>query len=71
MAEPLDPASPAARWWMDRAALLDAATVPAVTELLEGSEACVVRPDRYVMIRGTIDEVTSFAATALGSEPSV
>jgi 3-(3-hydroxy-phenyl)propionate hydroxylase len=71
MAEPLDPASPAARWWMDRAALLDAATVPAVTELLEGSEACVVRPDRYVMIRGTIDEVTSFAATALGSESSV
>jgi 3-(3-hydroxy-phenyl)propionate hydroxylase len=70
-AEPLDPASPAARWWMDRAVVLDAASTPAVTELLEGCDACVVRPDRYVMVRGTVDEVTSFAASALGSVLSV
>ena len=47
----------------------DAASTPAVTELLEGSDACVVRPDRYVMVRGGIDEVTDFAARALGSAP--
>ena len=70
-ANPIDPASPAARWWIDRAAVLDAATVPAVAELLEGADACVVRPDRYMMVRGTIDEVTSFAVAALGSESSV
>ncbi len=46
--------------------VLDAAATPAVTELLDGNEACVVRPDRYVMARGTVDEVTAFAATALG-----
>ena len=70
-ADPLDQSSPVTHWWMERAAVLDAATVPAVAELLEGGEACVVRPDRYVMVRGTIDEVTSFATTALGSVPSV
>ena len=64
--EPLDPASPAVRWWSDRAVVLDAAATPAVTELLDGNEACVVRPDRYVMARGTVDDVTAFAATALG-----
>jgi len=64
--EPLDPDSPAARWWTDRAVVLDAAATPAVTELLAGSEACVVRPDRYVMARGTVDDVTAFAATAFG-----
>jgi hypothetical protein len=51
--------------------LLDAASTPAIGELLEGSDACVVRPDRYVMVRGSVDEVTSFAATALGSPLSV
>jgi len=64
--EPLDPDSPVARWWTDRAVVLDAAATPAVTELLGGSEACVVRPDRYVMARGTVADVTAFAATALG-----
>ena len=67
---PLDPMSPAARWWSERAVLLDAESTPVVGELLEGSDACVVRPDRYVMVRGGIDEVTSFAATALGSGPA-
>jgi 3-(3-hydroxy-phenyl)propionate hydroxylase len=69
--DPLDPMSPTARWWSERGVLLDAASTPEVSVLLEGSDACVVRPDRYVMVRGGIDEVTSFAATALGSTLSV
>ena len=66
--EPLDPTSPRARWWADRAVMIDTASTPAVTELLEGSDACVIRPDRYVMVRGGVDEVTEFAALALGSD---
>ena len=70
-AEPLDPESSVARWWRERGVVLDATTTPAVAELLEGHDSCVVRPDRYVMVRGTLDEVTSFATAALGSVPSI
>ncbi|HEY5108869.1 MAG TPA: bifunctional 3-(3-hydroxy-phenyl)propionate/3-hydroxycinnamic acid hydroxylase [Acidimicrobiales bacterium] len=66
-ADRIDPDSRNARWWVDRAVVLDVASTPAIAELLDGSDACVVRPDRYVMIRGTVDEVTAFAASALGS----
>jgi 3-(3-hydroxy-phenyl)propionate hydroxylase len=69
--DPLDPASPTARWWSERAVLLDAASTPVLRELLEGFEACVIRPDRYVMARGGVDEVTAFAVAALGSSLSV
>ena len=65
-AEPLDPASAVARWWAERAVVLDAEATPAVTGLLDGNGACVVRPDRYVMARGSVAEVTAFAASALG-----
>ena len=70
-ADAIDPTSPVARWWTGRAVMLDSTAVPAVAELLEGSDACVVRPDRYVMVRGTVDEVTSFAVSALGWVPSI
>ena len=69
--EPLDPASSVARWWAGRAVVLDAEATPAITGLLDGYEACVVRPDRYVMARGSVDEVTAFAATALGTPIAV
>lgn len=65
-ARPLDPDSAAAAWWSARGVLLDAVATPAVGELLAGAEACVVRPDRYVMATGTVDEVTAFARRALG-----
>ncbi|GEM_PF-3472852 len=70
-AEPLDPGSPAARWWMDRAVVLDATTTPTAAEILEGCDSCVVRPDRYVMVRGTVGEVTSFASSTLGPVLSI
>jgi hypothetical protein len=37
-----------------------------VAGLLDGHEACVVRPDRYVLARGSLDEVTACTRAALG-----
>lgn len=70
-ARPLGPASEDASWWSTRGVLLDAVSTPVVEELLEGAEACVVRPDRYVMVAGTVDEVTAFARQALGDPVTV
>ncbi len=64
---PPDPGSAEAAWWADHGSVLDTSAVPGAVPLLEGSEACVVRPDRYVMVRGTLGEVTAFAESALGS----
>ncbi len=64
-AGPLDPTSPAARWWAVHGVVLDAVTHPEVAPLLDGREACAVRPDRYVLARGGVAEVTAFAASVL------
>ncbi len=47
--------------------VLDARSVPEVAALLDGQPACVVRPDRYVLARGTLEEVTARTRAALGS----
>ena len=62
---PPDPGSAEAAWWDDHGTVLDAAVVPEVAPLLDGCEACVIRPDRYVMARGGTDDVTAFAGSAL------
>ena len=67
---PLDPTSPS-RPVVVGTGRCSTRRRPRWPALLEGSEACVIRPDRYVMARGGIDEVTAFAATALGSKLSV
>jgi len=61
------PPSAEAAWWADHGTVLDVAEAPGAACLLEGSEACVVRPDRYVMTRGGVEAVTAFAAAALRS----
>jgi 3-(3-hydroxy-phenyl)propionate hydroxylase len=63
---PPGPDTVEAAWWADHGVVLDSHAVPEVVPLLGGSEACVVRPDRYVMARGTLEDVTAFAAAALG-----
>ena len=46
--------------------VLDARSTPEVADLLDGHEACVVRPDRHVLARGSLDEVTACTQAALG-----
>jgi len=63
---PVDPSGAAAVWWEGHGVVLDARSTPEVADLLDGHEACVVRPDRYVLARGSLDEVTACARAALG-----
>ena len=65
-AVPLDPRRTTARWWHRNGVALDATTHPSLTVMLDGGPACVVRPDRYVLARGTVDDVTAPAASTLG-----
>jgi 3-(3-hydroxy-phenyl)propionate hydroxylase len=61
-AEPLDPSSPEGAWWAAHGTVLDAVAHPEVAVLLGGQPACAIRPDRYVLDRGTVFEVTERAA---------
>jgi 3-(3-hydroxy-phenyl)propionate hydroxylase len=70
VAVPLDPGSAAGRWWSVHGVVLDAETHPEISHLLAGAASCAIRPDRYVLARGTVDEVTSFAAHAIGANPT-
>ena len=62
-AEPLGPAGPD-DGWLSGAVVLDAVTVPEVAAVLDGSTACLVRPDRYVLARGDLDEVLAAGRAA-------
>lgn len=64
--EPLEPTSPDAAWWADRGTVLDARSHPALAPLLAGRPAAAIRPDRYVLARGTVAELTDRAASLLG-----
>jgi 3-(3-hydroxy-phenyl)propionate hydroxylase len=64
---PVDPSGDAGSWWHGHGVVLDARSVPEVAALLDGQPACVVRPDRYVLARGTLEEVTARTRAALGS----
>ncbi len=59
--------SPASDWWARHGTVLDATVHPELTGLLDGEPACVLRPDRYVLGRGSVDELTSLAGRLLGS----
>ncbi len=61
-AQPLDPSSSASQWWTSHGAVFDAVAYPEIAVLLEGDPACAIRPDRYVLARGEVDEVTAIAA---------
>jgi len=62
---PLAPDDPDRSWWQARAAFLDAQTAPEVRELLDGADAIVVRPDRYVFATGSLAEITARARSIL------
>jgi 3-(3-hydroxy-phenyl)propionate hydroxylase len=62
---PLEDSSPEVAWWADHGVVIDAASHPELEAVLDGSAACVVRPDRYVMVRGDVPTVTAFARGAL------
>ena len=64
-AEPLDPQGAAAAWWHEHGVVLDASAHPELRPLLHGEPACAIRPDRYVLTRGGVDEVTVFAQAVL------
>jgi len=70
VAEPLGDDSSDRAWWDERAAILDASSHPELVLLLEGAQACVVRPDRYVLARGSVGDVTTFAKTLLSPAPA-
>ncbi|MGQ0831672.1 MAG: bifunctional 3-(3-hydroxy-phenyl)propionate/3-hydroxycinnamic acid hydroxylase [Microthrixaceae bacterium] len=63
--EPLPPEHPAHIWWSGRAAILDASATPELLGLLDGQEAVVLRPDRYVFATGSTAEVTRLAKAML------
>jgi 3-(3-hydroxy-phenyl)propionate hydroxylase len=69
-ADPLDPTSPEAAWWTARGVVLDARTHPELVALLAGRPACAIRPDRHVLDRGTVAELTDRARAFLGGELS-
>jgi 3-(3-hydroxy-phenyl)propionate hydroxylase len=69
-ADPLDPASPEAAWWAARGAVLDTRAHPELQPLLAGERACVIRPDRYVLGRGTVADLTDRTSAFLGGELS-
>jgi 3-(3-hydroxy-phenyl)propionate hydroxylase len=60
---PID--DPDREWWAPRAAILDAETAPDLQDLLDGAEAMVIRPDRYVFATGSVSEITDAAAAML------
>lgn len=63
----LAPGAPVLSWWQQRATVIDAVSHPEVTAVLRGAQACVVRPDRYVLARGSLEQVTDLASAALGA----
>jgi 3-(3-hydroxy-phenyl)propionate hydroxylase len=64
---PLPPDDPDRAWWAGRATVLDAERHRELVALLDGAAACVVRPDRYVLGRGALAELTAVAKAALGT----
>lgn len=62
---PLDPDSPEHRWWAPRATFLDAVAHPDLRPLLFGTEAAVVRPDRYLFGTGPLTGLTDRARALL------
>lgn len=66
-AQPLDPGGSEATWWSEHGIAFDAATHPELLALLSGEPACAIRPDRYVLARGTPEEVTAAAARVIGT----
>jgi 3-(3-hydroxy-phenyl)propionate hydroxylase len=67
---PLAPDDPDQDWWSGRAAILDAETFPQLRPLLDGSDAIVIRPDRYTYATGALSDITRFAASMLSGGPS-
>ncbi|MBX3285715.1 MAG: bifunctional 3-(3-hydroxy-phenyl)propionate/3-hydroxycinnamic acid hydroxylase [Actinobacteria bacterium] len=65
--EPLDLDSSEATWWQAHGAVLDARTHPELVPLLAGRPACAIRPDRYVLDRGPVADLTERARALLGS----
>ena len=70
-AEPLDPHSATAAWWHEHGVVLDASTHPELRPMLHGKQACVIRPDRYVLARGEVAAVTALASEVLGRHDPV
>ena len=64
--EPLADGSLEAAWWSRTATILDATTHPELERLLGGAPACVIRPDRSVLARGDLADVTDLAREVLG-----
>ena len=63
---PLDKDSPEADWWTKVALVIDVATRPELAPLLDGAPACAIRPDRYVLARGALPEITALSRQLLG-----
>jgi 3-(3-hydroxy-phenyl)propionate hydroxylase len=62
---PLALHKPDRTWWQERAVILDAQAAPELRELLDGADAIVVRPDRYVFATGSLAEITALARSIL------
>jgi 3-(3-hydroxy-phenyl)propionate hydroxylase len=67
---PLAPDDPDRHWWSHRATILDAEKFPELEGLLNGAEALVIRPDRYIFATGSLCDVTRLAASILGDAPT-
>ncbi len=64
---PLATNDPDRNWWSRRAAILDAQTFPELQPILNGTDAVVIRPDRYIYATGPLSDITRLAASILSA----
>lgn len=65
---PLAPDDQHRLWWSARAAILDAQTFPGLQPLLDGADAIVIRPDRYIYAAGKLADILDLALPMLSKE---
>ena len=64
---PLAKDNPDRSWWSPRATILDAQTFPQLQSLLDGHDAIVIRPDRYIYATGPLSDNTRLASSILSA----
>ena len=65
---PLATNDPNLNWWPPRATVLDAQSFPELRPVLDGTDAVVIRPDRYIFGTGELSNLTR-VATSIFSAP--
>ncbi|HUY66037.1 MAG TPA: bifunctional 3-(3-hydroxy-phenyl)propionate/3-hydroxycinnamic acid hydroxylase [Acidimicrobiales bacterium] len=64
--QPIETDGDLTQFWKAEGVVLETGVFPALTPLLGGEHACVVRPDRYLFARGEAVELTTKVSELLG-----